>query len=158
MTATPSAHTRPRCGHRPRPEHVSRPPSPALGVAHAGLSDLRIVPDMATRKKHLASAADAVIALPGGFGTLDGLAYVWSGSALAVFPPRPVGLLDTGGFYRPLVTFVRTAVAQGFLALHDHLPLDEMLLADDDLAQLIRTLLARVPAAPEAEDDITTAA
>ncbi|MFI8186715.1 TIGR00730 family Rossman fold protein [Actinacidiphila glaucinigra] len=130
----------------------------SLGVAHGDLTDLRMVLDMATRKQHLVEEADALIALPGGFGTLDELAHVWSGNALGLCPPRPLGLLNTHGFYSPLIAFVRTAADCGFLAHHGHLPLEDLLLTDDDPAQLIRTLLARVPAAPAAEEDLTPAA
>ncbi|WP_326581604.1 TIGR00730 family Rossman fold protein (plasmid) [Actinacidiphila glaucinigra] len=118
----------------------------ALGVAHPGLTDLRIVPDMATRKEQLVAGAHAVVALPGGFGTLDELAHVWSGSALGLCPPLPVGLLNTDGFYSPLTVFVRNAVASGFLAHHGHLPLEDLLLTDDTPERLVETVLSHVQA------------
>lgn len=119
-------------------------------IAHDGLTALQIVPDMATRKARLIDAADAVLALPGGLGTLDELAYLWASTALGT-RARPVGLLNTGGYYTPLLDFVRSAAASGFLAHHDHLRLDDLLLADDDPARLLSTVAARThPPTPEA--------
>jgi uncharacterized protein (TIGR00730 family) len=113
-------------------------------IAHAGLTAMETVPDMATRKRRLIDSSDAVLALPGGLGTLDELAYLWASTALGT-RTRPVGLLNTGGYYTHLLDFVRTAAASGFLAHHGHLRLDDLLLADDDPARLLHTLASRIP-------------
>ncbi|MFD5079504.1 TIGR00730 family Rossman fold protein [Streptomyces sp. NPDC058371] len=119
------------------PQFLSSP-----DIVHSRLTVLQIVPDMATRKRRLIEAADAVLALPGGFGTLDELAYVWASAALGS-RTWPVGLLNIRGYYTPLVNFVRTAADSGFLAHHDHLRLEDLLLADDDPARLLDTLASR---------------
>lgn len=132
----------PRALHRP-------------GIVHPALSVLQIVPDLATRKTRLLELADAVIALPGGFGTLDELAYAWA-SDVPSTGPRPVGLLNTGGYYEPLMDFVRSAAAAGFLAHHPS-PLDEVVVADGDPARLLQTLTART-LAPSVSELTATAA
>lgn len=117
------------------------------GVAHRGLTELRIVPDLAARKAELTDRADAFLALPGGLGTLDELAHVWAAAAFAA-RPRPVGLLNVGGIYTPLIDYVRRSAGEGFLAHHAHLCLEDLLLADSDPACILAALIERVrPAA-----------
>ena len=80
---------------------------------HAGLHRLDQVGDMRTRKRGLEEAADAFIALPGGFGTLEELAEVLSFRKLR-YHARPLVLLDTNGFYQPLLGWLENAVRDGF--------------------------------------------
>jgi len=111
-------------------------------IAHSGLSALHIVSDMAARKAQLVDAADAILALPGGFGTLDELATSWEGIAFGT-RVRPIGLLNVGGFYDPLRAFIRRAAAEGFLTHHAGLPLDDLLICDDDPARLLQSVISR---------------
>jgi uncharacterized protein (TIGR00730 family) len=87
------------------------------GVVHPDLTDLRVVDDMNARKADLIGQADAVIALPGGFGTLDEIAYLWAAIAFGA-PARPLGLVNTLGFFDPLLHLVQNAAAEGFLDHH----------------------------------------
>jgi len=80
---------------------------------HRGLARLDLVGDMRARKRGLEEAADAFIALPGGLGTLEELAEVLSFRKLG-FHARPLVLLDTDGFYQPLVAWLERAIADGF--------------------------------------------
>lgn len=87
--------------------------------AHPGVEDLHIVKDMHERKRMLIENTDAVIALPGGTGTLEELMEVLALKRLGKFL-KPVILLNTDGFYNELVAFFQTMVREHFLR-HDHL-------------------------------------
>jgi hypothetical protein len=85
-------------------------------VAHSGLDDLRVVTTMHERKALMAELADGFVALPGGFGTFEEFCEVLTWSQLGLHPtPKPCGLLDVAGFYRPLVKLFDTAADQGFV-------------------------------------------
>src|SRR5262245_9033771 len=62
----------------------------------------------------MADRADAFAALPGGFGTLDELFEILTWAQLGLHA-KPVGLLNVGGFFDPLLAWVDQAVAEGFL-------------------------------------------
>ncbi|QJQ96852.1 MULTISPECIES: TIGR00730 family Rossman fold protein [Halomonadaceae] len=83
--------------------------------AHLGLTQLIKVANMHERKASMAAHADAFIALPGGIGTLEELFEVWTWQYLELHA-KPIGVLDTGGFYSPLLGFLDNVVEQGFLA------------------------------------------
>ena len=87
--------------------------------AHPGIEDLLIVKDMHERKRMLIENTDAVIALPGGTGTLEELMEVLALKRLGKFL-KPVILLNTDGFYNELVAFFKTMVQEHFLR-HEHL-------------------------------------
>jgi uncharacterized protein (TIGR00730 family) len=82
--------------------------------AHPGVEDLLIVKDMHERKKMLIENTDAVIALPGGTGTLEELMEVLALKRLGKFL-KPVILLNTDGFYNELEAFFQTMVHEHFL-------------------------------------------
>jgi uncharacterized protein (TIGR00730 family) len=83
-------------------------------IAHSGLSDLRIVDSMHTRKAMMAELADAFVALPGGVGTFEEFfeAVTWTQLGLH---RKACGLLDVDGFYTPLLGFIDRAVSEGFI-------------------------------------------
>lgn len=83
-------------------------------VAHEGLSELEVVATMHERKARMAELADAFLALPGGLGTLEELFETWTWGQLGIHG-KPLGLLDTTGYFDPLVTFLDHAVAEGFV-------------------------------------------
>ena len=83
--------------------------------AHKGLSELIITPDLATRKATMNDLADAFVALPGGFGTLDELFEVLTWSQLGLHR-KPVGLLNSDGFWDGLLTFLGHGRDEGFLS------------------------------------------
>jgi uncharacterized protein (TIGR00730 family) len=84
-------------------------------VAHAGLTDLRIVPDMHQRKATMADLSDGFVALPGGAGTMEELFEVWTWALLGLHA-KPIGLLDVNGFYDPLAAMLDHMVTEGFLS------------------------------------------
>lgn len=82
--------------------------------AHQGLSELHVVADMHERKALMNRLSDAFAAIPGGIGTLEELFEVYTWAQLG-FHHKPVGLLDTDGYYDPLVQMLDRMVEQGFL-------------------------------------------
>ncbi len=110
----------------------------AREIAHPGLTALELVDTMHERKARMAALSDAVIALPGGYGTFDELFEALSWSQLRI-DRKPVGLLDDAGFWEPLLTWLDTAVAAGFV-----LPQNRALVTD---ATTVDTLLERLAAA-----------
>jgi uncharacterized protein (TIGR00730 family) len=83
-------------------------------VAHAGLTELHIVETMHQRKAMMEELSDAVIALPGGTGTLDELFELFTWKQLGLHG-KPIGLLEVVDYWQPLLGFLRHAVHEGFL-------------------------------------------
>jgi uncharacterized protein (TIGR00730 family) len=83
-------------------------------VAHRGLTELHVVPDMHTRKALFTSLSDGFVTLPGGVGTMDELWEAVSWSQLG-YHAKPVGLLNAGGFYDKLLDFNRHMIDVGFI-------------------------------------------
>ncbi len=91
------------------PEHIAD-----LEVAHNGLADLKVVGGMHERKALMADHADAFIALPGGFGTLDELFEILTWSQLGIHQ-KPCGLLNTDGYFDDLNNFISNVQQKGFI-------------------------------------------
>lgn len=107
---------------------------------HRGVQDLRIVPDMAVRKRMLADEADVFLTLPGGIGTMEELFEVWSWAYLRLHT-KPIGLLNVAGYYDHLVAFLDHSVEVGLTKAAAR----SLLLVDDDVDRLLdRLLTARV--------------
>lgn len=87
--------------------------------AHPQVADMHIVHDMHERKKKLIEGTDAVIALPGGTGTLEELSEVITLKRLGKFS-RPIIMLNTDGFYTPLDNFLTKMADEKFLS-QEHL-------------------------------------
>jgi hypothetical protein len=83
-------------------------------VGHNGLTRLHVVQTMHERKRLMAEHCDAFIALPGGIGTFEELFEVWSWRHLD-YHDRPIGLLDVGGYFQPLLAMLRHAVEAEFV-------------------------------------------
>jgi hypothetical protein len=84
-----------------------------MDVHHRGLHRLDEVADMRMRKRALEENSDAFIALPGGLGTLEEVTEVLSFRKLG-FHARPLVLLDTNGFFGPLVAQIERGMQEGF--------------------------------------------
>ncbi|KAM0848995.1 hypothetical protein ACQ4PT_054010 [Festuca glaucescens] len=78
------------------------------------VGEVRAVSGMHERKAEMARYADAFIALPGGYGTLEELLEVITWAQLGIHK-KPVGLLNVDGFYDPLLSFIDLAVSEGFI-------------------------------------------
>ena len=83
-------------------------------VVHEKLPDLRVVKSMHERKALMAGLSDGFIALPGGYGTFEEFFEVLAWSQLG-WHPKPFGLLDIAGFYRPLLNFLDHTQKEGFI-------------------------------------------
>ena len=81
---------------------------------HKGLTQLAIVADMHTRKKMMYERCDAAIILPGGFGTLDEFFEMLTWNQLKIHDKK-IYLLNSGGFYNPLIEHLRNLEKEGFL-------------------------------------------
>ncbi|HEY7241707.1 MAG TPA: TIGR00730 family Rossman fold protein [Burkholderiales bacterium] len=83
-------------------------------LGHRGLTELRVVDSMHSRKALMGELSAGFIALPGGVGTLEELFEVWSWATLGLHR-KPCGLLDVDGFFAPLVDFLDRQVEEGFI-------------------------------------------
>jgi uncharacterized protein (TIGR00730 family) len=83
--------------------------------AHGGLTELHVCETMHERKAIMAEKADAFLALPGGLGTLEEIFEAWTWRHLG-FHTKPVGFLNTAGFWTPLLSALAAVSASGFLS------------------------------------------
>jgi hypothetical protein len=109
-------------------------------IAHQSLPDLRVVSTMHERKALMADLSDAFIALPGGIGTLEETFETLTWAQLGLHR-KPVGFLDTAGYYRPLLDFLEHGVAARFIK-PDHRGL---YVVEQDPAALLDRLAAYTP-------------
>jgi uncharacterized protein (TIGR00730 family) len=84
------------------------------GWLHKGIRNLTVTPDMHTRKQKMAQMSDACIALPGGIGTLEELLEIMTWKQLGLYP-KPVIILNIGGFYDLLNALLQKLDAEHFL-------------------------------------------
>src|SRR5262245_13941046 len=110
-------------------------------LAHGGLTELRVVDTMHQRKALMADLADGFAALPGGYGTGDELFEILTWAQLGLHT-KPVGLLNTAGFFDPLLAWLDGMVREGFLR-PDH---RRLLATSADPAELLDILLRHEPA------------
>ena len=116
-------------------------------VGHRGLTELHVVQTMHERKKVMAELADAFVALPGGIGTLEELFEAWTWRHLG-YHDQPIGLLNVGGFYDPLLTFMNHTRDAGFIDDAQQ----EMLTVSADAADLLERLATEATRAGGPED------
>lgn len=102
------------------------------GIDHKNLTELIIVNTMHERKTRMNELSDGVIALPGGFGTLEEFFEILTWGQLGLHR-KPVGLLNVNGFYDSLKILAQTMVDKGFLKEGNR----KMLLISDDIEKLI---------------------
>ena len=91
------------------------------GWCYDRLEDVIVTADMHQRKQMMSDMADAVIALPGGVGTLEELLETLTWRQLGLVK-KPVIILNTLGYYDPLLSMLRHAIDEGFMKpSHDRL-------------------------------------
>lgn len=83
-------------------------------IAHAGLSTLHVVDSMHTRKAMMAELSDAFVAMPGGFGTFEEFCEILTWAQLGIHQ-KPTGLLNTAGYYDPLIAMFDRAHEERFV-------------------------------------------
>lgn len=101
-------------------------------IAHDKLTDLIIVDTMHQRKSKMDELSDGVIALPGGFGTMEEFFEILTWGQLGLHK-KPMGLLNIDGFFDPLLQFIQNMVDKGFLKRINQ----EMVLVSSDVDQLL---------------------
>jgi uncharacterized protein (TIGR00730 family) len=114
-----------------------------LEVAHRGVTELHVTSTMHTRKALIGEKADAFIALPGGFGTLEELFEVLAWYTLKLHA-KPVLLLNINGFYDKLLAFLDHCVVEGMLKPKNR----EIVIIADTIEEAIIKLRLDVPAPP----------
>lgn len=83
-------------------------------LAHVGLTRYEVVDNIHLRKARMIELSDGFIALPGGFGTFEELFEVITWAQIGLHR-KPIGLLNTGGYYDPLIAMVARADQEGFI-------------------------------------------
>lgn len=83
-------------------------------LAHSGLTELKVVSSMHARKALMVELADAFVALPGGFGTFEELFETLTWAQVGLHG-HPVGLLNAGGYFDPLLATIDQARREGFI-------------------------------------------
>lgn len=111
-------------------------------VAHHGIDQLHKVHSMAERKELMIEISDVFLALPGGFGTLDELAEILTLSQLRIID-KPLGLLNTAGYFDALLQFLDHGVAEGFVRSEHR----KNIFVADDAAILLEQLEDYAPVA-----------
>jgi len=106
-------------------------------VGHTQLTELRVVKDMHERKALMAELADGFVALPGGIGTLEELFEVMTWLQLG-YHRKPVGLLNTQGFYDDLLRMLNKQRDTGFLKPAHH----SLLITEANTAALLDRMMA----------------
>lgn len=112
-------------------------------VAHKGCTQLHVVQTMHQRKQLFTDLSDGFLTLPGGVGTMDELWEAISWAQLG-YHAKPVGLLNVGGFYDPLIAFHRHMIEAGFIRPQH----EDILLHADSLEALLDRMARYHPHQP----------
>ncbi len=104
-------------------------------IAHAGLSELHVTETMHQRKALMADMSDAVITLPGGFGTLDEIAELVTWAQLG-YHRKALVLLNTENFFAPFIAWFDHIAQEGFIRPHHR----GILVVRPDVPSAIETL------------------
>jgi uncharacterized protein (TIGR00730 family) len=104
-------------------------------IAHEDLTQLILVDSMHERKTKMHELSDGVIALPGGFGTMEELFEMLTWAQLGLHK-KPIGLLDTNSFYKNLTALLSTMVSAGLLKEINY----NMLLVNENINQLLHQM------------------
>jgi uncharacterized protein (TIGR00730 family) len=107
--------------------------------------ELHVVDTMHERKRMMAERADVFLALPGGIGTFEEFFEVWTWRQLG-YHDKPVGLLNTSGYYDGLIGFAQHSANQGFLSPWQL----DLITTGDEPEALLQTLVQAAGFAPTA--------
>jgi len=116
----------------------------AKELAHTGLTHLHIVSSMHERKALMSDLADAFVALPGGYGTLDEFCEMLTWTQLGL-QQKPCGLLNVAGYYDNLIAMFDRAVSEQFLRKENR----QLVLEEQDPFRLLDLLANYQPAIVE---------
>lgn len=109
-------------------------------LTHAGLTRLEVVDTIHHRKARMCELADALIALPGGYGTLEELFEQLTWAQIGLHQ-KPIGLLNVRSYFDPLLTLVQHALSEGFIYAEHNV----LLVSADRPAALVQMLQAYQP-------------
>jgi uncharacterized protein (TIGR00730 family) len=109
-------------------------------IAHPKLTELILVDTMHERKTKMNDLCDGVIALPGGFGTLDELFEMLTWGQLGLHK-KPIAILNVDGYYDALIAFVQTMTNKGLLKEVNQ----QMLLVSDTIDDLLDKMENYIP-------------
>jgi uncharacterized protein (TIGR00730 family) len=109
-------------------------------IAHLGLTELILVESMHERKTKMNDLCDGVIALPGGFGTLEELFEMLTWAQLGLHK-KPIAILNINGFYDSLIELTKTMVEKGLLKEANQ----KMLLVSDTIPDLLHQMRNYTP-------------
>jgi uncharacterized protein (TIGR00730 family) len=98
----------------------------ALELANPRLKEIVVTDTLLDRKDEFMSRSDAFVVLPGGVGSLDELAEIMASNQLGIIN-KPVGILNTKGYYDHLFSWFDKAVEEGFISPEN---LKELLVSD----------------------------
>ena len=101
-------------------------------IAHEGLTELILVDSMHERKMKMNELCDGVIAMPGGFGTLEEFFEMLTWAQLGLHK-KPIAILNIDGFYDDLTSLIKRMVDSGFLKDSNR----QMLLISSDINDLL---------------------
>lgn len=104
-------------------------------IAHQGLTELILVESMHERKTKMNDLCDGVIALPGGFGTLEELFEMLTWAQLGLHK-KPIAILNVNGFYDSLIDLLQTMTEKGLLKEVNQ----KMLLVSEDIEDLLNQM------------------
>ncbi len=114
-------------------------------IAHENLTKLILVDTMHERKMKMHELSDGIIALPGGYGTLEELFEMLTWAQLGLHR-KPAALLNIGGYFDPLMDMVNTMVKKGFLKKENR---DMLLVSDNPESLLFEMENYRAPVVPK---------
>lgn len=109
-------------------------------VVHLGLYELITTTNMHQRKIKMHELSDGFIALPGGFGTFEELFEIITWAQLGLHK-KPIGLLNSNGFYNDLIQMFEKMTAKGFLKMENL----NLLIVDNDINSLLNKMKAFKP-------------
>jgi hypothetical protein len=106
-----------------------------LELSNPRLDEVIVAETLLDRKDVFMQRSDAFIVLPGGVGSLDELAEVMASNQLGIIN-KPIGILNTAGYYDHLIAWMNKAVAEGFISDENF---DELIITDscEDLVERI---------------------
>jgi len=106
-----------------------------LELGHVGIKDMIVVDTMSARRDLLIKDTDAVITLPGGYGSMDELFEALTLAQLRQYQ-KPIGLLSVRGYYDPLLHMLDNMVENGFLKAQNR----QLLVASDNVPDLLNSM------------------
>lgn len=109
-------------------------------IAHEDVSQLIEVENMHERKMRMHELSDAIIAMPGGWGTMEELFEMMTWAQLGLHK-KPVGILNVNGYYNSFITMMDNMVTEGFLKQE----LRDMLLVSEKVEDLIAKMQNYTP-------------